>query len=248
MKETITTVLTYIAVAIFIFGLIYRWGLWLKTSVPLRIPTTPNPKTYSGIVAVLFNEIVFFRSLLRSDLLLWLMSWTFHISIVLTLIGHFFRILQLDLGLMTFPACIINPESETEITFYTLSVYAGLFVFPITGLYLLLRRVVSEKVRYISIFSDYFVLFLILLIVITGITVYVANHTGFLLLPGVITGIIEDIHYFSVLFLAAYFPFSKLVHAGSVIVSPTKNQTNTPREKRHVNPWNGTVYVDDKVC
>jgi len=246
MKETITTVLTYVAVAIFIFGLIYRWFIWLKTPVPLRIPTTPAPKTTAGILGVLFNEIVFFRSLLRSDLLLWLMSWLFHISIAVTLVGHFFRILQVDLGLMTFPTYIINPESDVMITFYTISVYAGLFVFPVTGLYLLLRRLVNERVRYISILSDYFAILLILLIVITGITVYVANHTTFVQLPGG-TGLIEDIHYFAVLFLAAYFPFSKLVHAGSVLVSPTKNQTNTPREKRHINPWNGAVYVDDKV-
>jgi nitrate reductase gamma subunit len=33
------------------------------------------------------------------------------------------------------------------------------------------------------------------------------------------------------------FPFSKLVHAPGVFFSPTRNQVDNPREKRHVAPW-----------
>jgi len=45
----------------------------------------------------------------------------------------------------------------------------------------------------------------------------------------------------SVLF--AYFPASKLMHAGGVFLSPTRNMANNTRAKRHVNPWDYDVDV-----
>ena len=36
--------------------------------------------------------------------------------------------------------------------------------------------------------------------------------------------------------LLVYFPFSKLVHGGGLLLSPTRNQ-RTNFEKRFVNPW-----------
>jgi hypothetical protein len=38
--------------------------------------------------------------------------------------------------------------------------------------------------------------------------------------------------------LLAYFPFSKLMHAGGVFLSPTRNMANNSRMVRHINPWN----------
>ena len=51
------------------------------------------------------------------------------------------------------------------------------------------------------------------------------------------------VHLFLVSTLLAYFPFSKLMHAGGVFMSPTRNLANTNRMKRHVNPWNYPVKV-----
>ncbi len=34
-----------------------------------------------------------------------------------------------------------------------------------------------------------------------------------------------------------YFPFSKLMHAGGVFFSPSRNQRDNVRDQRHVNPW-----------
>jgi nitrate reductase gamma subunit len=52
-----------------------------------------------------------------------------------------------------------------------------------------------------------------------------------------------SIHLFFVLFLAAYFPVSKLMHMGGIFLSPTRNQTNTSRRERHINPWDYPVKV-----
>jgi nitrate reductase gamma subunit len=46
------------------------------------------------------------------------------------------------------------------------------------------------------------------------------------------------VHLLSVSFLLAILPFSKLMHAAGVWLSPTRNQANDTRRRRHVNPWN----------
>ena len=45
-------------------------------------------------------------------------------------------------------------------------------------------------------------------------------------------------HMLFVCALLACIPFSKLMHLGGLFFSPTFNQANNPRERRHVNPWN----------
>src|ERR1035438_2591162 len=49
------------------------------------------------------------------------------------------------------------------------------------------------------------------------------------------------VHLLLVSTLAAYFPFSKLMHMGGVFLSPTRNLANNNRSERHVNPWNYPV-------
>jgi len=46
------------------------------------------------------------------------------------------------------------------------------------------------------------------------------------------------VHLLSASFLLAIVPFSKLMHAAGVWLSPTRNQANDTRRRRHVNPWN----------
>ena len=49
------------------------------------------------------------------------------------------------------------------------------------------------------------------------------------------------VHLLLVSVLAAYFPFSKLMHIGGVFLSPTRNLANNNRSQRHINPWNYPV-------
>ena len=49
------------------------------------------------------------------------------------------------------------------------------------------------------------------------------------------------VHLLLVSTLAAYFPFSKLMHMGGVFMSPTRNLANNNRSQRHINPWNYPV-------
>jgi nitrate reductase gamma subunit len=56
-------------------------------------------------------------------------------------------------------------------------------------------------------------------------------------------GLIFYVHLFLVSCLMAYFPFSKLMHAPGVFLSPTRNLANDTRMRRHINPWNYPVKV-----
>ena len=44
-------------------------------------------------------------------------------------------------------------------------------------------------------------------------------------------------HLSFVVVLMLVFPFSKLLHAPGVFFSPTRNQVDNPRERRHLAPW-----------
>jgi nitrate reductase gamma subunit len=45
------------------------------------------------------------------------------------------------------------------------------------------------------------------------------------------------LHLVLVLALMLVFPFSKLLHAPGVFFSPSRNQADDPRQKRHLAPW-----------
>jgi nitrate reductase gamma subunit len=122
--------------------------------------------------------------------------------------------------------------------------------------YLLLRRLFVPGVKYISLASDYFPLFLIIGIAFTGILMrYFAKidvTAAKELTMGLVTfrpsvpptlGGIFYVHMLFVSVLLAYFPFSKLMHLGGVFMSPTRNMRSDTRARRHVNPWNYPVEV-----
>ena len=131
--------------------------------------------------------------------------------------------------------------------------------------FLVLRRIQDAKMRVISLPTDFFPLFLIMAIVVAGISMrYVTkvdvmpvktlmlNLLNFSFEPPGEIGTLFYVHLFLICVLAIYFPFSKLMHMGGIFLSPTRNQCNNSRAKRHSNPWNTAIkfrtyaeYEDD---
>jgi nitrate reductase gamma subunit len=135
-------------------------------------------------------------------------------------------------------------------------VYMSGFVLLAAVSYLFLRRLFVRPVKFISIASDYFPLFLIFGIALSGILmryftkidVTAAKELTMGLVtfrPTVPQGLsgIFYVHVFLVSTLIAYFPFSKLMHLGGIFLSPTRNMPTDTRARRHVNPWNYPVPV-----
>jgi nitrate reductase gamma subunit len=133
-------------------------------------------------------------------------------------------------------------------------VYATTVIFVAALGYLLLRRFADAKVRYISLPSDYFALYLLLGIGLSGILMRhfekvdivsvkaaIAGWASFQFTSPEGVGVWYFVHVFLVSALLVYFPFSKLLHAPGVFLSPTRNMANTNRVRRHVNPWNPPI-------
>ena len=235
--SSVFNLLAYLAAAVFVLGFLNKVVLYLKTPSPLKIPVTPAPKTSMGVVLRLIPEILFFRSLLKggtTEKILWLGGWVFHVSFLLIVLRH--------LRFFTYPI------PDFVMGFQQIGIWAGL-VFPIALLILIVRRLTNERVKLISLFADYFILVLITAIGATGLMLKYITRTNLVDVKAFILGLVTFsptqmpdstmflIHFSLILVLLVYFPFSKLMHAWGVLISPTRAQVDNPREVRHVTPW-----------
>jgi nitrate reductase gamma subunit len=274
-------IVPYAAIFLFLAGFVYRILGWARSPVPFRIPTTAgqqqslpwikhskldNPSDTRGVIGRMLLEVLFFRSLFRNtkfeakdgpklfyqwEKWLWLAGLAFHYAFLVIFIRHF--------RFFTEPVPFFVHAIERGDGFLQLGlpgVYITDLIFIVAVSYLLIRRVVIPQVKYISLPADYFPLFLLLGIGITGILTRYFTKVDILkvkeLAMGLVTfhptvpegiGVIFFIHLFLVAVLFAYFPFSKLMHLGGVFLSPTRNLPNDSRIRRHVNPWNYPVKV-----
>jgi len=252
----VSSVLPYFAITILVGGSIVRLVMWLKIPVPLKIPTTPAPESYGGVVLRVLSEVFLFRSLLKGSKKLWAGAWLYHItlwSILLYKVLEYFPPILAGLTnhMVDFS---LEPYLRTVIVSQIIG-YIGILLSGFI-LFLLFRRLILPSLRYISKFSDYFVLILLVSITLTG--TYMRVYTQ-LSLDEVIS-FIESlgsfqpkpppseplflIHFFLIQMLMIYIPFSKIIHLIGIILSPTRNQRNNPRAKRHINPWDHPVEIE----
>jgi nitrate reductase gamma subunit len=271
----------YAALLVFILGVIWRVLTWARLPVPFRIPTTggqgksfpwikqnkiDSPFTSFGVIMRMALEVLFFRSLFRntktelrdgpqfsygSTKWLWAAGLAFHYTFLLVLVRH------MRLFLEPVPQVIGIVEMldgffqvGAPVLYITDLIFLGAVTF------LFLRRVIIPQVRYISLASDYFPLFLIFGIGLSGVLMRYFFKTDIVgvkeLTMGLMTfnpvipqgiDIIFYIHLFLVSILLLYFPMSKLMHMAGVFLSPTRNLANNNRAVRHVNPWDYPVKV-----
>ena len=257
------------------------WSLpWIKTN-PID-----NPSTRTGVIARMAFEILLFRSLFRNSRLefrsgpkifyewekwLWMAALAFHYAFLVIVLRHLRFFME---PVPAFVHLLENLDGLLQMGILPLQ-GAGLPGVMISDLvlllaltYLFLRRIYIPQVRYISLPADYFPLFLIIGIALTGVLIRYAGPimryaAGIDVLSVDIVrvkelaiglfkfnpttpegiGTIFYIHLFLVSVLIAYFPFSKLMHLAGVFLSPTRNLANNSRAVRHVNPWDYPVKV-----
>ena len=234
MLSTIFAALFYLATAVFVVGLGYRIRLYSRTPAPLKIPTTPAPVTQTGVVVRMFKEVVLFESLFKSNKWTWLFGWIFHVAMLLVVLRH----LRYFTEPVWYWVNLIQPFGK----------YAGFAMLAGLGA-LWGRRFLVERVRYISAPSDHLMLVLLVAIAASGLMMKYVAHTDIISLKAFTLGLIYFnwqplpadplllIHLSLVLILMFIFPVSKLLHAPGVFFSPSRNQVDNPREKRHVAPW-----------
>jgi nitrate reductase gamma subunit len=274
-------VLPYLAICAFISGIIYRVIRWANSPVPFNIPTTcgqevsldwvkcdkiESPCCNWGIAGRMALEILLFRSLFRnSDMQqvggqrlvyggnrwLWLGGLAFHWSLLIILIRHLRFFTE-----PVFPPVLWISTIDGVLQLALPALFITDFIILTAVSYLFVRRLVSGRVRYISLASDYLALFLILAVAISGVLmrsffkvdVVAVKELAISVItfrPAVPAGIALPfyIHLLLVCTLIAYFPFSKMMHAAGILLSPTRNAKNDSRMVRHINPWNQPVRV-----
>jgi nitrate reductase gamma subunit len=118
------------------------------------------------------------------------------------------------------------------------------------------RRILVDRVRYISSPSDHLMLALLVAIGASGAMMKFVEHTDIVAVKGFFQGLLgfsiqplpNDpvllIHLALVAVLMLIFPISKLLHAPGIFFSPTRNQVDNPREKRHLAPWAEELEAD----
>ncbi|MEW5984691.1 MAG: sulfate reduction electron transfer complex DsrMKJOP subunit DsrM [Acidobacteriota bacterium] len=244
-----------------------------------------NPWTRLGVVARMALEVLCFRSLFRNtraamtteragdphgdghgpadptpgparliygeEKWLWLAALAFHWSFLIVLVRH--------LRFFTEPVPAFVGLVAAIDGFFQVGapvLYATDVAMLVALGYLLVRRLADAQVRFLSLFQDYFALWLIIGLAVSGVLmryfirqdVVAAKELAMGLVtfsPVVPTGVgpLFLVHLFLLSVLIAYFPFSKLMHMAGVFLSPTRNLANTNRMRRHVNPWNSPVKV-----
>ncbi len=241
LLSTIYAVLFYLATAVFVVGLVYRIRLYARTPAPLKIPTTPAPVTRSGVVFRMFREVAFFESLFKANKWTWLFGWVFHVAMLLVVLRH--------LRYFTEPVWFWVNWVQPFGLYAGFAMVAGLFAFR--G-----RRFLVERVRYISGPSDHLMLVLLIAIAGSGLMMKYVAHTDIISLKAFVLGLLYFnwqplpadpvllVHLALVLILMFIFPVSKLLHAPGVFFSPSRNQVDNPREKRHLAPWAAALDAD----
>ena len=270
----------YLAVLVFIAGFVRKVIKWGQSPVPFHIPTTcgqqkslpwikhsrlDNPSTSLGVIGRMALEVLLFRSLFRnlktdmsdgravygSNKWLWLGSIAFHVTFVVVFIRHLRFFME---PVPTWVNAIDAADGFLQVGVPHLLITGVVLLAAAT--YLLLRRIFNAQVKYISLPADYFPLFLIIGIAVSGILMRYFIKVDIIkvkeLTMGLATfhttvpdgiGVIFFVHLFLISVFFAYFPFSKLMHLGGVFLSPTRNLANNSRAVRHVNPWNPKVKL-----
>ena len=229
---TITfTLLFYFAAAVMVIGLALRIRLYAKTPTPLRIPTMPAPLTGAGVIGRMFFEVTLFRSLFKASKWTWIFGWLFHAALLLVLLRHL--------------RYFTDPVWSWVVVIQPLGAYAAfVMIAGLGGLWA--RRFLVDRVRYISAPSDHLMLALLIAIGASGLGMKYVAPTDIVALKAFFLGLMyfdwqpipSDamllLHLSLVATLMIIFPFSKLLHAPGVFFSPTRNQIDNAREKRHM--------------
>ena len=230
----IYAILFYAATALLVVGLALRIKLYATTPAPLKIPTMPAPLTKSGAAFRVFREVAFFESLFKSNRWIWIFAVLFHAGLALALLRHV-RYFQADVWLIIE---LVQP----------FGIYGGMaMVAGLLGLWA--RRIVQERIRYITGPSDHLMLALLVLIGASGLNMKFLTRTDIIEVKAYFLGLLRFdiqnlpsdpallVHLGAVAVLMIVFPFSKLLHVPGVFFSPSRNQVDDARDKRHLASW-----------
>jgi nitrate reductase gamma subunit len=230
-----------------------------------------SPSTWPGVIGRMCLEGFLFRSLFRNAgfartpagqgafpglvfperKALWLGAMAMHWSLLVIVIRH------LRLFVDPIPRVVAMLAAFDGFFEMGSPVWYATDVAVVVALgFLLFRRLRDPLIRHLTLPADYLALAALIAVVATGVLLryfarvdlvavrgYALGLAAFA--PGTLPapGVWLATHLLSVSFLLAILPFTKMIHAAGIWLSPTRNQANDSRRRRHVNPWNAPVPV-----
>jgi nitrate reductase gamma subunit len=170
--------------------------------------------------------VTLFQSLFRANKWIWLFGWAFHVALALVLLRHL--------------RYFVEPVGPVLTAIQPAGAYAGIAMLAaLAGLWA--RRVLVERLRYLSTWSDHLMLALLAGIAASGLAMKHVFHTDIVAVKAFTMGLLTFhwqplpadgpllVHLALVAALMAVFPASKLLHAAGVFFSPTRNQPDDSR-------------------
>ena len=161
----------------------------------------------------------------------WLFGWAFHVGLLLVALRHL--------------RYFTDPVWGWVTLLQGIGLYAGyVMIAGLLGLWG--RRLLVDRVRYISTPSDHLMLALLCAIGVTGYLMKYVWYVDIVALKAFMLGLMRFslsplppepvllVHLGLVICLMIVFPVSKLLHVPGLFFSPTRNQADNPRESRHM--------------
>jgi len=232
--STLFALLFYVATTLLIVGVAVRLRKYARTPAPLKVPTMPAPRTRVGVFWRMVREVTLFESLFKSNMWIWVFGYLFHFGLLVVLLRHFRYFVEP----VWFWIEIVQP----------FGIYASFpLVIGLAGLWA--RRVLVERIRYISSPSDHLMLALLLAIGLSGMAMRFVAPTDIISVKAFFLGLMRFrilelptdaallVHLALVAILMIIFPISKLMHGPGMFFSPSRTHVDDSREKRHVARW-----------
>ena len=229
LAGTLMAAWLWAAAAAAVAGLAWRKLVWLRAPAPLPMPLPPAPATWSGVALRMLREGILFETLFRANRWTWLFGWLFHAALLLVLVRHAWL--------------FVDPAPAW--TGPLLAAGGGLSaVLAASLLGLLARRLFVARVRYVSVPSDYLMLLLILAVAGSGAWLGHVDPRSLGPAREFALGLVRLesqplpldpvlwLHLGGAGLLVALLPFSKLLHAPGVFLSPTRRRPDRVRERR----------------
>lgn len=213
----------HLSIVVFIVGIGHRIYCYISTPAKLRIPLTPAPTTTAGVVIRQLKEVLFFRTLFKSNRWTWFFGWLFHVCLGLVVLRH----IRYTFDDLPYWATLLDSAYR----------YASiLMLIGLVGLWA--RRLLVDRVRYISSLSDHLMLLLLIAIAATGLMMKYFGERDLVAFKEYLISLFSTqwlllsadalliMHTLLVLLLMLIFPFSKLLHAPGVFFAPSRYQAD----------------------
>ena len=172
---TFLAVITYIVYIVFWWRLISHALVWCRMTDQLNIQPAPAAKITPSLIAISAIDLLLFRRLFNTNKLVWVGSWTFHVSLLLVIIRHL--------------RYFLDPVPGWVVCAQPFGIFSG-YVFAASLFYVLVLRITVKSQGYVS-WQNMFLLAVLFLSSISGVLLRAIFRTDVIQAKAFILGILS---------------------------------------------------------